>query len=426
MRNQFGGHAVTRGPKGGDAGARRRAVERQAGRRRRRPRGRRELGCLARRAPDPAQLPLLRRPRRRAGAGGHGVHRPQRPGQDQPRRGDRLPLPPVLAPGRHRRAARQGRRRPGDHPGGRRRRTAGRPCSRSSSTRAGPTGRGSTVAAAAAARPHRPGPHGRLRARRPDPGQGRPVGPAQVPRRPARPAHPAARRGPVRLRPDPQAAQQPAQDRRRARAARSARRGVSHPGGLGRATSPASAPSCSRRGCAWSTTCAPTSARPTRLSPAGRRATTPTSTTRRSLRARRPTGRGLAGRAARRGRSRRGARTSSTAASRWSARTATSCCSPSATATSGCRSRATPRTGSRGRSRWRCGWRRTTCSAPTATTRSWCSTTSSPSSTPSAAASSPQLVAGAEQVLVTAAVAADVPDVAAGDALRGRRRGGDP
>ena len=35
-----------------------------------------------------------------------------------------------------------------------------------------------------------------------------------------------------------------------------------------------------------------------------------------------------------------------------------------------CRSRATPPTGSPGRSRWRCGWRPTTCCAPTATTRS--------------------------------------------------------
>ncbi len=92
-------------------------------------------------------------------------------------------------------------------------------------------------------------------------------------------------------------------------------------------------------------------------------------------------------------RSQRDARTSSTAGSRSSARTATSCCSPSARGpgptTCGCRSRATPPTGSRGRSRWRCAWRRTTCSAPTATTRSSCSTTSSQSSTPSAAASSP-------------------------------------
>ena len=43
-------------------------------------------------------------------------------------------------------------------------------------------------------------------------------------------------------------------------------------------------------------------------------------------------------------------------------------------------------------------------------TRSSSSTTSSPSSTPSAARQLAELVAGAEQVLVTAAVAADVPE----------------
>ena len=46
-------------------------------------------------------------------AGGHRVHRPQRAGQDQPGRGDRLPLPAGLAPGRDRRAAGARRRRPG-------------------------------------------------------------------------------------------------------------------------------------------------------------------------------------------------------------------------------------------------------------------------------------------------------------------------
>ena len=86
-------------------------------------------------------------------------------------------------------------------------------------------------------------------------------------------------------------------------------------------------------------------------------------------------------------RSQPGARRSSTAASPSSVRTATSCCSPSATRSCACRSRATPPTGSRGRSRSRCAWRRTTCCAPTATTRSWSSTTSSPSSTPSVASS---------------------------------------
>ena len=46
----------------------------------------------------------------------------------------------------------------------------------------------------APARDHRPGAHRRLRARRPDAGQGRPVRPPQVPRRPADPAHAAAGR----------------------------------------------------------------------------------------------------------------------------------------------------------------------------------------------------------------------------------------
>ena len=53
-----------------------------------------------------------------------------------------------------------------------------------------------------------------------------------------------------------------------------------------------------------------------------------------------------------------------------------------------------------------------------ATTRSWSSTTSSPSSTPSAAQRLAELVAGAEQVLVTAAVADDVPAALAGARYR--------
>ena len=44
----------------------------------------------------------------------HGVHRPQRAGQDQPGRGDRLRRHPVVAPGRERPAAGALRRRPGD------------------------------------------------------------------------------------------------------------------------------------------------------------------------------------------------------------------------------------------------------------------------------------------------------------------------
>ncbi len=97
MRNQFGGHAVrTAPPAGGDAPGRATPV------------------TCARRPPEPARLPLLRHGRGRARAGRHGVHRPQRPGQDQPGRGDRLPLAAAVAPRRHRRAAGAGtaRRRP--------------------------------------------------------------------------------------------------------------------------------------------------------------------------------------------------------------------------------------------------------------------------------------------------------------------------
>ena len=87
---------------------------------------------------------------------------------------------------------------------------------------------------------------------------------------------------------------------------------------------------------------------------------------------------------------------------------------PRARARAGCRPRATPATASPGRSRWRCGWRRTTCCAPTAASRCWSSTTSSPSSTPAAATGWPSWSRGAEQVLVTAAVADDVPAALAG------------
>ena len=79
-----------------------------------------------------------------ARTGRHRVRRPQRPGQDQPRRGGRLPRPAVLAPGRRRRAAgaRSAPTRRWSAP--RSCATAGRRCSRSRSTPAGPTGPGST------------------------------------------------------------------------------------------------------------------------------------------------------------------------------------------------------------------------------------------------------------------------------------------
>ena len=59
-----------------------------------------------------------------------------------------------------------------------------------------------------------------------------------------------------------------------------------------------------------------------------------------------------------------------------------------------CPPRGTPATASPGRSRWRCGWPRTTCCAPTASSRCWCSTTSSPSWTPAAGSGWPSWSAG--------------------------------
>ena len=101
MRNQFGGHAVhTEPPAGGDANPATRPP---------RPR--------VRRPPVAARLPLLRHRGGRARARGHRVHRAQRAGQDQPGRGDRLPLTALVAPGRQRRAAGPRRRRPGGDPG---------------------------------------------------------------------------------------------------------------------------------------------------------------------------------------------------------------------------------------------------------------------------------------------------------------------
>ena len=113
MRNQFGGHAV-------QAGAARRPPPTST-----RPRRQVADGVepLVRRPPLAARLPLLPRPGGRAGAGRHLVRRAQRAGQDQHRRGDRLPLAAALAPRRRRPAAGAARRRPG---GGARRRRARR------------------------------------------------------------------------------------------------------------------------------------------------------------------------------------------------------------------------------------------------------------------------------------------------------------
>ena len=89
MRNQFGGHAVAPAPRRRPGHA---ATQPTPTHERRAP--------GARRPPVPARLPLLRRLDVDARAGRHRVRRPQRAGQDQPRRGDRLPLPARLAPGR--------------------------------------------------------------------------------------------------------------------------------------------------------------------------------------------------------------------------------------------------------------------------------------------------------------------------------------
>ena len=105
MRNQFGGHATrTAPPPGGDASAADAPCRHQ--RRLIRP-------TRVRRPPHAPRLPLVRRPRPRAGAGRDRVRRPQRAGQDQHRRGDRLPLPPGLPPGRRGRTAGAGRVRAG-------------------------------------------------------------------------------------------------------------------------------------------------------------------------------------------------------------------------------------------------------------------------------------------------------------------------
>ena len=95
----------------------------------------------------------------------------------------------------------------------------------------------------------------------------------------------------------------------------------------------------------------------------------------------------------------------SSAASAWSVRIATIWNCGSATNSR----KALPATGNRGRWRWRCGWRPTSCCAPRAATRCCCSTMCSPNSTPRAGGRWPSVAASAEQVLVTAAVAEDIP-----------------
>ena len=165
----------------------------------------------------------------------------------------------------------------------------------------------------------------RLLPRGPHPGQGRPVGPPPVPRRPAGAAHPAAGRRPRRLRPGAQAAKHPAQDRRR-RSPRIEQRGggALDPRRLGRAPRPGRR-RAARRPAGLVDGCGRTSARPTRPSPAARRARTPGSSTDPRSSCPGPDRRGPR-RARCSPRSSGAATTSSTAASPWWVRTATTCC----------------------------------------------------------------------------------------------------
>ena len=102
-----------------------------------------------------------------------------------------------------------------------------------------------------------------------------------------------------------------------------------------------------------------------------------------------------------------------TAASRWPGRTATSWSCPSVRASPV----ASRRTGSPGPWRWRCGSAHSRSCAPTAWTRCWYWTTCSPSSTQCAATGSRPWSPDADQVLITAAVAADVPEILGGARL---------
>ena len=233
-----------------------------------------------------------------------------------------------LAPGRDRRAAGPGRRRAGAR--------AGRGGARRAHARArgrdqpGPVqpGPGQPVAAPAGPRPARPGAHGGLLARGPDLVKGDPsdrrrfLDDLLVLRTP--------RLAGVRADYDRVLKQRnsPAQDgRRRAPRQRSSQEAALATLGSGTPTSPAPAPSCSPRGSRWSPSCARTSARPTRRSPAARRRDDAEIEYKPSFDVAgcdRPDAE-LTERAPRRARA-RGATTSSTAASRWSARTATTCC----------------------------------------------------------------------------------------------------
>ena len=255
----------------------------------------------------------------------------------------------VLAPGRHRRAAGPGRRRPGGRPGG------GRPGRAHGGARGrdqpgpGQPGPGQPVAAA-------PGPRalGLVRTVVFSPEdlalvKGDPSRPAPVPRRPAGAAHPAAGRRARRLRPGAQAAQLAAQDRRR-RAPRVvlAGGGARRRSGLGRPPGPGRRRAARPRGCALVDDLRPYVGKAYETVARGRvprRRRRSTTSRRFELGGRhRPRPDARPRRCSPRLERRRDDELDRGHLA-WSARTATSCCSPSATASCGCRSRATPRHG---------------------------------------------------------------------------------
>ena len=182
----------------GDEGGRRAAqpVRRPRGRRRPRRRGRSVVRPArpgltrdrARRAPVADRLPLatpeVELP---LDAGRHRARRAERPGQDQPGRGGRLPRDAGQPPGVHRRAAGPARAPSAAIVRGRGRAATGAPTLVELEITPGKANRArlNRVAGAAAARGARHAAHGAVRAGGPGPGQGRPGRAAPVPRRPA-------------------------------------------------------------------------------------------------------------------------------------------------------------------------------------------------------------------------------------------------
>ena len=246
--------------------------------------------------------------------------------------------------------------------------------------------------------------------------KGDPVGAPPLPRRAAGGPGPALRRGPGRLRPGAQAAQRPAEVGPRRPARRAAEGALHDPRRLGRAPGAAGrraagrpagpgrrARAAGRRGVrrgaerrprADRAGRTPSSLRPEALAEAGPRREALGGRLLAAIAERRPAG-------ARAGRHPRRAAPRRPRAARPGRRGA---------AGQGLRQ---PRRVLVVRARAAAGVR-TTCCAPTAAIRCSCSTTSSPSWTPRRRERLAALVAPAEQVLVTAAVAQDVPGALAG------------